>query len=87
MNCRGCRQRFLPLPDLSRKIEGDFVRRLYAAMKMLERKLLFVLISVPWFFTDSVSIKLERILFEDYSIRISRTETRNVQFFHLCLFQ
>ena len=27
MNCRGCRQRFLPLPDLSRKIEGDSVRR------------------------------------------------------------
>ena len=23
MNCRGCRQKFLPLPDLSRKIEGD----------------------------------------------------------------
>ena len=27
MNCRGCRQRFLLLPDLSRKIEGDSVRR------------------------------------------------------------
>ena len=27
MNCRGCRQRFLPLPDLSRKIEGDYVCR------------------------------------------------------------
>ena len=27
MNRRGCRQRFLPLPDLSRKIEGDSVRR------------------------------------------------------------
>ena len=27
MNCRGCRQRFLPLPDLSRKIEGESVRR------------------------------------------------------------
>ena len=27
MNCRGCRQRFLPLPDLSRKIEGDSARR------------------------------------------------------------
>ena len=27
MNCQGCRQRFLPLPDLSRKIEGDSVRR------------------------------------------------------------
>ena len=27
MNCRGCRQRFLPLPDLSRKIEGDSVHR------------------------------------------------------------
>ena len=27
MNCRGYRQRFLPLPDLSRKIEGDSVRR------------------------------------------------------------
>ena len=27
MNCRGCQQRFLPLPDLSRKIEGDSVRR------------------------------------------------------------
>ena len=23
MNCRRCRQRFLPLPDLSRKSEGD----------------------------------------------------------------
>ena len=23
MNCRGCWQRFLPLLDLSRKIEGD----------------------------------------------------------------
>ena len=27
MNCRGCWQRFLPLLDLSRKIEGDSVRR------------------------------------------------------------
>ena len=27
MNSRGRRQRFLPLPDLSRKIEGDSVRR------------------------------------------------------------
>ena len=27
MNCRGCRQRFLPLPDLSSKIDGDSVRR------------------------------------------------------------
>ena len=27
MNCRGCWQRFLPLPDLSGKIEGDSVRR------------------------------------------------------------
>ena len=27
MNCRGCRQRFLPLLDLSEKIEGDSVRR------------------------------------------------------------
>ena len=27
MNCRGCRQRFLPLPDLFRKIEGDSARR------------------------------------------------------------
>ena len=27
MNCGGCRQRFLPVPDLSRKIEGDSVRR------------------------------------------------------------
>ena len=27
MNCRGCRQRFLPPPDLSKKIEGDSVRR------------------------------------------------------------
>ena len=27
MNCRGCRQRFPSLPDLSRKIEGDSVRR------------------------------------------------------------
>ena len=26
MNCRGSRQRFLSLPDLSRKIEGDSVR-------------------------------------------------------------
>ena len=29
MNCRGCRQRFLPLPNLFRKIEGDSVRRVY----------------------------------------------------------
>ena len=27
MNCRGCRQTFLPVPDLSTKIEGDSVRR------------------------------------------------------------
>ena len=27
LNCWGCRQRFLPLPDLSRKIEGDSVCR------------------------------------------------------------
>ena len=27
MNCRGCLQRFLPLSDLSGKIEGDSVRR------------------------------------------------------------
>ena len=27
MNYRGCWQRFLPLPNLSRKIEGDSVRR------------------------------------------------------------
>ena len=27
MNCQGCWQRFLPLPDLSRKIEGDSVCR------------------------------------------------------------
>ena len=27
MNSRGRRQRFLPLPDLSMKIEGDSVRR------------------------------------------------------------
>ena len=27
MNSRGRRHRFLPLPDLSRKIEGDSVRR------------------------------------------------------------
>ena len=27
MNCQGCWQRLLPLPDLSRKIEGDSVRR------------------------------------------------------------
>ena len=27
MNCRGCRQRFLPLPDLSSEIDGDSVRR------------------------------------------------------------
>ena len=27
MNCRGGRQRFLPLPHLSRKIEGDSVCR------------------------------------------------------------
>ena len=27
MNCQGCRQRFLPLPDLSRNIEGDSARR------------------------------------------------------------
>ena len=33
MNCRGCRQRFLPLPDLSRKIEGDSVRRVAVKMQ------------------------------------------------------
>ena len=27
MNSRGCRQSLPPLPDLSRKIEGDSVRR------------------------------------------------------------
>ena len=27
MNCRGCRQRFLPLPDFPRKIEGVSVGR------------------------------------------------------------
>ena len=27
MNCRGCLQRFLPLPDLPGKIEEDSVRR------------------------------------------------------------
>ena len=33
----------------------------YAAMKMFERKLLFVLIAVPWFFLlIMLSIKLER---------------------------
>ena len=29
MNCLGCRQRSLPLPDLSRKIKGDSVRRVF----------------------------------------------------------
>ena len=29
MNFRGCRQRFLPLPDLARKIEEGSVRRVY----------------------------------------------------------
>ena len=32
MNCRGCRRRFLPLPNLSRKIEGDSVRRVTACV-------------------------------------------------------
>ena len=27
MNCRGCRQRFLPLADLSREIKGGIVCR------------------------------------------------------------
>ena len=36
MNCRGCWQRFLPLPDLSRKIEGDSVRRV--GFKVLQLK-------------------------------------------------
>ena len=34
MNCRGCQQRFLPLPDLSRKIEGDSVRMVRIVMPM-----------------------------------------------------
>ena len=29
MNSRGCRQSLPPLPDLSRKIEGDSVRRVF----------------------------------------------------------
>ena len=32
-NCLECRQRFLPLPDLSRKIEGDSVRWVVMALK------------------------------------------------------
>ena len=46
---------------------------MYAAMKMLERKLLYVLIAVPWFFLLHIVlfIKLERIFFEDYSKHFS----------------
>ena len=32
MNCRGCQQRFLPIPDLFRKIEGDSARRVTSSM-------------------------------------------------------
>ena len=28
MNCRGCCQRFLPLSDLSRKIEGNLLDKI-----------------------------------------------------------
>ena len=43
MNYRGCRQRFLPLPDLSRKIEGDSVRRVpyQKSEKIIQTLLLF----------------------------------------------
>ena len=40
MNCRGCRQRFVPLPDLSRKIEGDSVRRVEVSRTI--RRCLFI---------------------------------------------
>ena len=43
MNCRGCRQRFLPLPDFSGKIEGDSVRRLFM------RKILCSILKVVYF--------------------------------------
>ena len=50
---------------------------------MLERKLLYVLTAVQWVFTDGA-------FWKEFSLRInlsiSWTETRNVQFFHLCLF-
>ena len=50
MNCRGCRQRFLPLPDLSRKIEGDSVRRVIIVVQKRQRiahaKLLFCLLNL-----------------------------------------
>ena len=54
---------------------------MYAAMKMLERKLLYVLIAVPWFFLLHIVlfIKLERIFFEDYSKHFSdRNKKRSV---------
>ena len=41
MNCRGCRQRFLPLPDLSRKIEGDSVRRVLSKHSLSQNKYYF----------------------------------------------
>ena len=43
MNYRGCRQRFLSLPDLSRKIEGDSVRRVpyQKSEKIIQTLLLF----------------------------------------------
>ena len=60
----------------------------------MERKLLYVLIAVPWFFTDSREIKIhgyrkrqtsDSLNWKEFSLRInlsiSRTETRNVQFF------
>ena len=43
MNYRGCWQRFLPLHDLSRKIEGDSVRRVpfQKSEKIIQTLLLF----------------------------------------------
>ena len=48
MNCWGCRQRFLPLPDLSRKIEGDSVRRVIKSV--LHVQSCFLLFRADFFF-------------------------------------
>ena len=39
MNCRGFWQRFLPLLDLSRKIEGDSVRRVLSSKTLRRSRL------------------------------------------------
>ena len=36
MNCWGCRKRLLPLPDLSRKIEGGSVSRVYSTVPSIQ---------------------------------------------------